>query len=108
ASSAGPTRGRGAKSGKSRPKASEEPPPPELVDIGYYADFSRFEEFCADAVRIVVKGAGKPIPLILNSTQRRVLAEIRRLRALGVPPRLLILKARQIGISTLVEALLFW
>lgn len=37
-----------------------------------------------------------------------MLAEIRRLRALGIPPRLLILKARQVGISTLAEALLFW
>lgn len=36
-----------------------------------------------------------------------MLAEIRRLRALGIPPRLLILKSRQVGCSTLIEALEF-
>ena len=48
------------------------------------------------------------VPLVLNSTQRLVLAEIRRLRAAGVPPRLIILKSRQVGISTLIEALIFY
>jgi len=37
-----------------------------------------------------------------------VLTEIRRLRERGIPPRIAILKSRQVGISTLTEALLFW
>lgn len=63
--------------------------------------------FCRDCLRIVTK-KGQRVPFILNSTQRIVLKIIRRLITSGVPPRIVVLKARQVGISTLVEALLFW
>ena len=56
---------------------------------------------------MIVDKDGHRSPFILNSTQKKVLAEIRRLRALGIPPRLLILKSRQVGCSTLIEALEF-
>lgn len=82
-------------------------PEAELPPLEFYADFSRFEQFCRDCLVIVDKNFRRT-PFILNSTQRKVLAEIRRLRALGIPPRLLVLKSRQVGISTLAEALCFW
>ncbi len=50
---------------------------------------------------------GQIIPLILNSTQIKVLNKIEELLAEHKPIRLWILKARQSGISTLIEAILF-
>jgi len=81
--------------------------PPIERGIAYYSDFARFEEFCRDCLVIIDK-SNRRTPFLLNTTQRRILAEIRRLRALGIPPRLLVLKARQVGVSTLTEAMLFW
>src|SRR3990170_2353453 len=95
--------------GVTRPPATtgDEPPPPELPGLEYYKQLSRFEEFCRDYLAIITK-QGRQQPFILNSSQKFVLGTIRRLIAAGVPPRLVILKARQVGISTLIEALLFW
>lgn len=45
---------------------------------------------------------------MLNSSQKIVLKKIREQVAAGLPPRLIILKARQVGISTLIEAILIW
>lgn len=66
-----------------------------------------FESWAAQYLRILDK-SGALVPFILNSTQRAVLAEIRRLRLAGLPPRIIILKSRQVGISTLIEALIFY
>jgi len=90
-----------------KPPTVEFVPEAELPPLSYYSDFSRFEQFCFDCLVIVDKN-GQRTPFSLNSTQKKVLSEIRRLRALGIPPRLIVLKARQVGISTLAEALLFW
>lgn len=92
---------------ESKPPGSEAPPEAELPPLSHYARFDRFEQFCRDCLVIVDKN-GRRTPFLLNSTQRKVLKEIARLRAAGIPPRLLVLKARQVGISTLAEALLFW
>jgi len=50
---------------------------------------------------------GATIPLHFNRVQQIVYGEIERLRAEGLPVRLVILKARQQGISTLTQALFF-
>lgn len=55
----------------------------------------------------IITKAGDLIGLVPNSQQREVLAAIAAQRAAGVPVRLLILKARQIGFSTISEAVLF-
>ena len=47
------------------------------------------------------------LPLRLNAPQWRIYETIHRLRFEGKPVRLLILKARQEGVSTLIEALIF-
>lgn len=83
------------------------PPPAETLGYVYYSNFDHFEEFCRDCLVIITK-QGKRAPFILNTSQRIVLAEIRRLIAAGIPPRLIILKSRQVGISTLIEGILTW
>lgn len=48
------------------------------------------------------------IPLKLNEPQRRLMDEIERQEAEGKPVRIIILKARQMGFSTLTEAVIFY
>ena len=47
-------------------------------------------------------------PLEPNWAQAEVVHEVERQRATGRPVRIIILKARQLGISTVSEALIFW
>ena len=47
-------------------------------------------------------------PFILNAAQALVWDEIKRLRAEGRPPRIVILKSRQLGFTTLGQGLLCW
>ncbi len=51
---------------------------------------------------------GTVIPLRLNEPQRRLMNEIERQERAGKPVRVIILKARQMGFSTLTEALIFY
>jgi hypothetical protein len=57
---------------------------------------------------VIVTKHGKRQPFRLNSSQRIILEKIRESISKGVPPRIVVLKARQVGVSTLVEAILFW
>lgn len=51
---------------------------------------------------------GEPLKqLRLNYAQERAYAEIQELRRLGLPVRMIVLKARQLGFSTLIQSLLF-
>ena len=45
---------------------------------------------------------GELIPFKLNSIQKKIIAKIRELQAEGKPIRIWILKARQMGCSTLI------
>ncbi|MEG2939763.1 MAG: hypothetical protein RR829_05995, partial [Oscillospiraceae bacterium] len=47
------------------------------------------------------------IPLKLNAPQEKLFSEISRISQKGIPVRILILKARQMGFSTLTEAIIF-
>ena len=51
---------------------------------------------------------GNIVPLVLNKAQETVLRIIEGMITEGVPIRIIILKARQKGISTLIEAYIFW
>ena len=66
-----------------------------------------FRLFCGKHLKIKDK-KGKIVPFILNRAQEVVLLVIERLIQLGLPIRLIVLKARQKGISTLIEAFIFW
>lgn len=71
----------------------------------YYEDF---ELWCRECVRITDKLTGLPVPFNLNAPQRRVLAIMEEQRKAGRPVRLIMLKARQWGGSTLVQIYMAW
>ena len=67
-----------------------------------------FEQWCRDCVVITDKESGEEIPFVLNAPQRRVLAELEAMRKGGKPIRLIMLKARQWGGSTLIQTYMAW
>jgi hypothetical protein len=66
-----------------------------------------FPYFCAHFVRILTKHDGL-MPLILKHSQLILWDLIQRMVASAMPLRIVILKARQMGISTMIQAYLFW
>jgi hypothetical protein len=82
------------------------PPPPE-VDVDAETMLWAFELYCREFVRIVTK-QGDLIPFALNRGQRALIRKLFTMRARGLPMRAVILKARQIGFSTLAQALVMW
>jgi len=60
----------------------------------------------AAAFWTVTAKSGEPVPFVANAAQLIVLDEIERQERAGLPVRLVIVKARQQGISTLMTALL--
>ena len=67
-----------------------------------------FEFWCARCVTIKDKLSGRNVPLVPNRPQRRLVAVMEEQRAAGRPVRVILLKARQWGGSTLVQMYLAW
>lgn len=67
-----------------------------------------FEFWCARCVTIKDKLSGRNVPLVLNRPQRRLLGVMEDQRTAGLPVRVILLKARQWGGSTLVQMYLAW
>lgn len=67
-----------------------------------------FEYWAATCVTIFHKVTCRPVPFVLNSAQRIMLAELERQRRTGCPIRVILLKARQWGGSTLVQVYMTW
>ena len=67
-----------------------------------------FEFWCARCVTIKDKMSGRNVRLVLNRPQRRLLAVMEAQRVGGVPVRVILLKARQWGGSTLVQMYMAW
>ncbi len=67
-----------------------------------------FEFWCARCVTIKDKMTSSNVPFILNRPQRRLLAVMEAQREARVPVRVILLKARQWGGSTLVQMYLAW
>ena len=67
-----------------------------------------FEFWCARCVTIMDKMSGRGVPFVLNRPQRKLLAVMEQQRAAGLPVRVILLKARQWGGSTLVQMYLAW
>ena len=67
-----------------------------------------FEFWAASCVRIKNKTGAEMIPFLLNRPQRRVLAELEKMRLRKRPIRMIMLKARQWGGSTLVQMYMGW
>ena len=67
-----------------------------------------FEFWCARCVKIKDKVSARDISFTLNAPQRRTLAMLEDSRMAGKPIRLIMLKARQWGGSTLVQIYMAW
>lgn len=67
-----------------------------------------FEFWAVTCVKIKDKLSGMDIPFRLNAPQRRVLALIESQRSQGKPIRIIMLKARQWGGSTLIQMIMAW
>lgn len=67
-----------------------------------------FEYWCASCVTILDKMSGRMMNLVLNRPQRRVLELLERQRLAKEPLRMIMLKARQWGGSTLVQMYMIW
>lgn len=67
-----------------------------------------FEFWAATCVKITDKESKLPIPFILNRPQRRLLSLIEGQRTAGMPIRLIMVKARQWGGSTLIQVYFAW
>ena len=67
-----------------------------------------FEFWCARCVTIKDKLTGRNIHFVLNRPQRRLLAVMEGQRTAGAPVRVILLKARQWGGSTMVQMYMAW
>lgn len=87
---------------------------PAYAAVASRADWMRlrcrhdFEYWAASCVKIKAKTTGRLIPFVLNAPQRRVVALIEDDRLAGRPIRLIMLKARQWGGSTLIQFYMAW
>ena len=75
----------------------------DRLRIGY-----DFEFWCWRCVKIIDKMTGRLIPFVLNRPQRKLLAEMECQRLNNEPVRIILLKARQWGGSTLVQVYIAW
>lgn len=67
-----------------------------------------FEFWAYTCVKIQDKKSKKLIPFKLNYGQRRLLKELESMRLVNVPIRIILVKARQWGGSTLVQIYMLW
>lgn len=67
-----------------------------------------FEFWGATTINILDKDTFKDIPFVLRGAQRILLFELEEMRLAGVPIRIVLLKARQWGGSTLVQIYMMW
>lgn len=67
-----------------------------------------FEFWCYTTAIIMDKESEKKIPFKLNRAQRKVLVKLENMRLAGKPIRLILLKARQWGGSTMVQIYIAW
>lgn len=68
---------------------------------------SDFEQFCFRMLKIKNK-SGEMVPLVLNDAQRRYASKVFADISASKPVRIVILKARQMGFSTVTEALIYY
>lgn len=81
---------------------------PETVDEVLDALLNDFEWFCANCIKVQDKNTLKPVPLIMKPAQRRLARILVDGLNAGDPLRVIILKARRHGMSTIVQAFFFW
>ena len=86
-----------------------------FIDISeYIIDFSKirckydFEFWAITLIKIQEKNKKRLIPFKLNYGQQKLLAKLESMRLAGVPIRVIIVKARQWGGSTLIQIYMLW
>ena len=67
-----------------------------------------FEFYCATVLKVEDKQTGQLVPFLWKPIQRRLAEKILERWVRGAPIRFIILKARREGVSTIVQAFLFW
>jgi hypothetical protein len=67
-----------------------------------------FEFFCRTCLKVPDKNTLRPIPLVFKPAQRRLAKILIEDLIAGTPIRIIILKARRHGMSTIVQAFFFW
>lgn len=77
----------------------------EFIKLRIQHDFC-YWAYCY--VNIKDKNGGGNIPFTLNHPQRKVLTELEKMRIAGLPIRMILLKARQWGGSTLIQMYMAW
>jgi len=77
----------------------------EIIEIRFDYDFEFWVFTC---VKIQDKETKKEIPFVLNKGQRKLLLMLEKMRMSGIPIRVILLKARQWGGSTLVQVYMAW
>jgi hypothetical protein len=77
----------------------------KFCELRYKYDFEYFAIMC---ITIRDKISAKDIPFCLNRGQRRLLNRLEHMRLAGAPIRIMVLKARQWGGSTLIQLYMFW
>lgn len=77
----------------------------DFFDIRFKYDF---EFWCIVCVKIQDKKTKLPVPFRLNRSQRRFLAKMEEMRVARKPIRIILLKARQWGGSTLTQVYMAW
>lgn len=84
------------------------------IIMSFFIEFSMerinydFEFYAYTHLTIRDKTSALDIPFSLNRGQCKLLRELERMRILEVPIRLILLKARQWGGSTLIQLYMFW
>jgi len=82
---------------------------PKLLKLFIQERYKHDFEFWAFVnITILHKDTFQPIHLLLRGAQRILLAELEKMRLAGVPIRIVLLKARQWGGSTLVQIYMMW
>lgn len=67
-----------------------------------------FEFWAATTIMIKDKSGWQLIPFTLNTAQRHILEVLERMRTKQQPIRIIVLKARQMGCSTLIQIYMAW
>jgi hypothetical protein len=80
----------------------------EIERMSAWRTVHDFEFWCYTTAIIMDKESEKKIPFRLNRAQRKVLIKLEAMRLAGDPIRLILLKARQWGGSTMVQIYIAW
>ena len=86
-------------------KTYKQLPPDEIMEV--IDEFEKNPQAFIEVCLKIQDKAGQLVPFILNKAQQMLYDEVLRQKELGQPIRIIVLKARQLGFSTLVAGLFY-